>query len=51
MMFKQKTGHDNTKHALTTNLAYFFNTFCLSEEMKDKFIVIIQEETIMKINI
>ena len=27
----------------------FFNTFCLSEEMKDKFIAIIQKQIIMKI--
>ena len=35
---------------LTTALAtvYFFNTFCLWEEMKDKCIVIIQKQIIMK---
>ena len=27
----------------------FFNTFCLSEEMKDKCIAIIQKQIIMKI--
>ena len=45
------TGHDNTEHALTTSLAhvYFFNTFCLLEEMKNKYIAIIQKQIIMKI--
>ena len=44
-------GHKNTEHALTTSLAYtyFFNTFCLSEEMKNKCIAIIQKQIIMKI--
>ena len=32
--------------AMTT--VYFFNTFCLSEEMKDKCIAIIQKIIIMK---
>ena len=41
--------HDNTEHALTTNLACIFNTFCLSDEMKDRCIAIIQKQIIMKI--
>ena len=45
------TGHDNIEHALTTSLAhvYFFNTFCLLEEMKNKYIAIIHKQIIMKI--
>ena len=44
------TGHENTEHALTTIYhPYFFNTSCLSEEMKDKCIAIIQMQIIMKI--
>ena len=45
------TGHDNTEHALTTSLAHvcFFNTFCLLEEMKNKYIAIIHKQIIMKI--
>ena len=37
--------HDNTEHFL----AYFFNIFYLSEEMKDKCVPIIQRQIIMKI--
>ena len=47
MAFKQ-TLNMTTEHALTTNLAYFFNFFCLSEEMKDKCIASIQKQIIMK---
>ena len=39
-------GHGNTEHNLTH---LFLNTFCLSEEMKDKCIAIIQRQIIMKI--
>ena len=40
---KTNAGHDNTEIALTTNLVCkFFNTFCLSEEIKEKCIAIIQ---------
>ena len=42
-------GHDNTEHALTTNLAYFWNIFFLSEEMRGKFIAIVRKQIIMKI--
>ena len=44
-------GYDNTEHALTSNLTYvyFFNTFCLSEKIKDKCISNIQKKIIMKI--
>ena len=43
------TWHDNAEHALATNLAYFFNTLCFSEQIKDKCIAIIQKQIIMKI--
>ena len=46
---QRNAGHGNTEQALSTNLAYFFNTFYLSEEMKDKCIVIIQKQIAMKI--
>ena len=50
MAFKETL--DMTKHALTTNLAciyIFFQTFYLSEKMKDKHVAIIQKAIIMKI--
>ena len=43
--------HDNTDQPLTYNLAYFFNTFCLSEKIKDKCIAIMQKQIIIKIMI
>ena len=52
MAFKQMLSMttQNTEHALTTNLkCVFFSTFCVSEEMKDKYIAIIQKEIITKI--
>ena len=42
------TGHNNTEHALTTNLACIFvEHFLLSEEMKDKCIAINQNYQIL----
>ena len=48
MAFKQ-TLNMTTQHFLATDLAYFFNIFYLSEEMKDKCVAIIQRQIIMKI--
>ena len=48
MVFKQTL--DMTKHKMLEQL-YFFNTFWLSEEMKDKCITIIQKHIVMKITI
>ena len=62
---KTNAGHNSTKHVLTTNLYIYiyiyisiyiymyiiYYTSCLSEELKDKCITIIQKQIIMKISI